>query len=493
MRTLFPILLAPVLAAQTPGLQELPMEARLSWQTLRMPAPAEPMGLLGLELLREQGHGFAWGVGGYGALTGDRGGFITMGLAGAWRPALTDRLHLDLGLFCGGGGAGRAFVGGGWMVEGHAGLDWQADAWRAGAAYERIRFPNGDLDSGQWRLSFARPFGLKRSGTSGDRVFPDLPWREFEVAFTASRYQPRQGLRTDGTPEVGVDLVGLHSTLGLGEHAFGTLELAGAHGGGADGYMEGLLGLGWRWRLGASDRWRAQVRLAGGPAGGGRVDVGGGMAWKGAVGLEARVGTATVLSAEAGVLATPGGSYRAATWQVGVGRRFGVAMEGGTSAGPTDRFTDQPWNVEAGLAELTHPRPSPRPGEGPVRLASIRIALPMSPHAYLAGEAAFGTSGGAGGYAEGLLGAGLVTSPWTDQGTTAFAELALGAGGGGGLETRGGALIQPSLGLHQPLSEGLDLMLRVGRTRALRGGLDSPLVALGLRWRTALLTRRSQP
>ncbi|HJV89322.1 MAG TPA: hypothetical protein VJ623_03375 [Holophagaceae bacterium] len=493
MRSLLPILLASALAAQTPDVRELPMEARLSWQTLRMPSPAEPMGLMGLELLREHDHGFAWGLGGYGALTGDRGGFITMGLAGAWRPVLTDNLHLDLGAFCGGGGAGRAFVGGGWMVEGHAGLDWQAETWRLGAAYERIRFPNGDINTGQWRLSFARPFGLRRSGSPIALAFPDLGWRELEVAFTASRYRPEGGYRTDGTPERDVDLVGLQTALGLGDHAFATLELAGAHGGGADGYMEGLLGLGWRWGLDQGDRWRAHFRLAAGPAGGGRLDVGGGFAWKGALGLEARVGASTVLTAETGYLAAPGGGYRAITWQVGLGRRFGVAMPGGRPSAPSDTFADQPWRLEAGLAELTDPRRGDAPGGGPVRLASLRLALPLTPRFYLAGEAAFGTSGRAGGYAEGLLGVGVESAPLQGPGTSAFAELALGAGGGGGLETRGGALIQPVLGLHQPLADGLDLTFRVGRTRALHGGLDSPMVALGLRWRTSVLTRRPRP
>ncbi len=493
MRPIVPILLAPVLAAQSPAPRQLPLEARLSWQTLDMPKAGERMGLMGLELLREQRHGFAWGLGGYGALTGIRGGFITVGVTGAWRPALTDRLHLDLGAFCGGGGAGRAAVGGGWMVEGHAGLDWRADAWRLGAAYERIHFPNGDIDSRQWRLSLGLPFGLQRSGSADPLTFEGLPWRELDVALTTARYHPQGGLRTDGRPERDVALVGLQTTLGLGDHLFTSLELAGAHGGGADGYMEGLVGLGWRWNLGAEGLWRALARLAGGPAGGGRLDVGGGMAWKGALGLEAQVGSATVLALEAGRVAMPGGSYRATTWQVGLGRRFGLAMEGGRASAPGGDFVDQIWYVETGLAELTAPARGPGIAKDPVRLASLRIALPLTTHAYLAGEAAFGTSGRAGGFAEGLLGAGLESHPLARTGTTFFAEVALGAGGGGGVETRGGALIQPALGLHQPLGDDLDLSLRLGRTRALHGGLDSPMVALSLRWHTALLTRRPAP
>jgi hypothetical protein len=290
-----------------------------------------------------------------------------------------------------------------------------------------------------------------------------------------------------------VDLVGLHSTLALGDHLFTSLDLAGAHGGGADGYMEGLVGLGWRWRLDAADRFRLHARLVGGPAGGGRLEVGGGMALKAALGVEARLGASTVLSLEGGRFVAPGGTYRATFGQLGLGRRFGVAMDGGRPSQATDLFGNQPWRMELGLAQLMDPMRTSTSRGGPVRMASLRLALPLSPHLYLAGEAAFGTSGRAGGYAEGLVGAGLESSPLPALGTTAFAEFTLGAGGGGGVETRGGAMIQPALGLNQPISEGLDLTLRLGRARALHGGLDATMVALGLRWRTGLLTRRPTP
>ncbi len=491
MRWFPALLLASTLAAQTPALQRLPMEARLSWQTLAMPTPGERMGLMGLEFLREQDHGFAWGLGGYGALTGERGGFITVGVSGAWRPALTEHLRLDLGAHCGGGGAGRAAVGGGWIMEAHAGLAWQAPGWNLGAALERIRFPNGGIDSSHWRFSAGRTFELSRASTSG--ALSGLPWRELEVAFTYAQDRPDSGLRTDGQPERRMDLGGIQATLALGAHAFTSLELAGAHGGGADGYMEGLLGLGWRWHLDDADRWRLQARVAGGPAGGGRLDVGGGMAWKAALGVEARLGSSGVLSLEGGRFITPGATYRATTWQVGLGRRFDVAMPGGRPSQPTDLFRDQPWRMELGLAELIDPARGQDPRKMPVRMASLRIALPMSARVYLSGEAAFGTSGQAGGYAEGLIGAGVESTPLGGAGTTLFAELALGAGGGGGVETRGGAMIQPALGLNQPLAEGLDLSLRLGRAHALRGGLDSNMFALGLKWHLGLLTRQPLP
>ncbi len=491
MRSLPCLLLAPVLAAQTPEVRPLQLELRASWQTLRMPTPGERMGLVGVEFLRVREHGLAWGLGGYGALTGIRGGFITVGLAGAWRPALSERLSLDLGAFCGGGGAGRADVGGGWMLEGHAGLEWRTELGRLGLATQRIAFPNGAIDSRQWRLSWGLPFTLREAAAGAVFHLPEQPWREVEVAATAARYRPRGGFRTDGRPERDLDLVGIRTDLGLAGGAFASLELAGAHGGDGDGYMEALLGAGWGVELGAQGRGRVYARVAGGPAGGGRLDVGGGMAWKGALGAQVRLGSSTRLGVELGRFRAPGGTYRADTVQLALGHTFGVAMDSGRPAGAADTFTASRWWMEAGLVELSGAQRGGGTAPAALRMADLRVGLPLGPHLYLAGEAAFGTSGRAGGYAEGLLGLGLEAPPLPRTGTACFAELCVGAAGGGGVDTRGGAFLQPALGLRQPLGSTLDLVLRVGRTRGLHGGLDTPMAALALRWKVDLLSRRA--
>lgn len=491
MRSLPCLLAASALAAQSPESRPLPLAFQASWQTLRMPTPGERMGLVGVEFLRSHPHGLSWGLGGYGALTGIRGGFITVGLAGAWRPALSERLSLDLGAFCGGGGAGRADVGGGWMLEGHAGLTWHTAFGHLGLATQRIAFPNGAIDSRQWRLTWSLPFALREATAGAVFHLPEQPWREVEVAATAARYRPRGGFRMNGQPEQDLHLVGIRADLGLAGGGFASLELAGAHGGDGDGYMEALLGAGWALEWGAQGRGRVYARVAGGPAGGGRLDVGGGMAWKGALGAQARLGSSTRLGLELGRFRAPGGTYRADTLQVSLGHTFGVAMDSGRPPGAGGAFATRRWWMEAGLVELAGAQRGAGMAPAPLRMADLRVGLPLGPHLYLAGEAAFATSGRAGGYAEGILALGLEAPPLPRLGTACFAEVGVGAAGGGGVDTRGGAFFQPSLGLRQPLGPSLDLVLRGGRTRGLHGGLDTPMWALGVRWKVDLLTRGS--
>jgi hypothetical protein len=458
------------------------MEVRQSFQTIALPFPGERMGLYGLEFMHETPSGFAAGLGGYGAITGQRGGFITVGLAGGWRPRLTERLALDLGLFSGGGGAGRAAVGGGWMLEGHAGFEWRLDAAHLGLAYQRIRFPNGEIDSRQWRFSFALPFALPTLAPGPS--LPAVPWREVEVESTVLHYAPSRGVRLlDGQPgEASLSLVGFAAKGALGGPFFLSLELAAAHTGGADGYMEGLLGLGARARL---DGWRLSARIAGGPAGGGHLDVGGGMAWKAAAGLERDLGAGLFLGAEAGWMTTPGASFRAMTTQVSLGRRFRLAEGAGEAPEPGWTLQFLPLRIRAGVSELTHPRRGAADGGTPVRSQTLALDLPFSNHLYLTGQAGFGTSGRAGGWATGLLGLGAEASP-LGAGPRALAELLIGAGGGGGLDSRGGAIVQPMVGLAQRLGGAWELQLRGGRLKSLRGGIDSTILEVGVAWRTGL-------
>ena len=455
------------------------MEARQSFQTIALPFPGERMGLYGLELMHETPSGWAVGLGGYGAITGVRGGFITLGVAGGWRPRLTEHLSLDFGVFSGGGGAGRAAVGGGWMVEAHGGAELRMDWARLGLAYQRIHFPNGDIDSRQWRFSFAVPFSLPKQEAGPS--LPAVPWREVDLATTLFYFKPASGTHyLDGTPHTAkVGLVGFTANCSLSGPYFLSLELAAAHSGGADGYMEGLLGIGARAKLGG---WRFYGRLAGGPAGGGRLDVGGGMAWKVAAGLERDLIAGAYLELEGGLMSAPGASFKATTTQISVGRRFHLADSNGEPPEPDWSLSSLPLGLRAGVSELSRPRRGTAEDGIPVRNQTLALELPLFECFYFTGQAAFATSGRAGGWGTGLVGMGLEGRPFA-QGPRALAEFLVGAGGGGGLDSRGGAVIQAVVGLAHSFGQAWELQVRAGRIKSLRGGFNSPLFEITLGWR----------
>ena len=102
--------------AMAQSIEPQPSRLRFSFEQLPLPhLNDEVMGLGGafFDVLNNE-HGGYWGVGGYGAATGDRGGMFTVGLTAGWHHQY-QQLHSEVGLFVGAGGGASAFVGHGFF------------------------------------------------------------------------------------------------------------------------------------------------------------------------------------------------------------------------------------------------------------------------------------------------------------------------------------------------------------------------------------------
>lgn len=470
-----------------------PLRAKVSFENLAMPVPGEVMGLTGLNVVRDFSNGTYLGIASYGALTGERGGFITAGVSAGWRLPLSQRFTLDLGGHVGGGGAGRAAVGGGLMLRAHLGLDVQAAGLRWGVEYAKTRFPNGDIDSEAWSLSAALPFHTWVAGNTA-RTWPlsKLPQAGLghaTLALTAQRYSPTDDVHLLSGPRdrEPLDLVGLWVTADLNRWSFLSLDLGAAGRGKADGYMEILLGLGARVNLLSGGALRGHVRMAVGPAGGGNLDVGGGTAIRGAVGVEARLGEGFLMGLEAGVLTTPGASFKARTIQLSVGRAFSYVRPGGEPLPSTTVAEAKPWGLRLGVLRLQAPQRRAGGEALPVELTSIQMDTFVNEHAYFTGQGAFGMTGKAGGFALGLVGFGLRSGALGERGPRGFLDLLLGAAGGGGVDTGGGAVFMPMIGLEQTLGSGLSLQVKAGKVRTRKGSLDTSTLEVACAYRFGLL------
>jgi hypothetical protein len=106
---------------------------------------------------------------------------------------------------------------------------------------------------------------------------------------------------------------------------------------------------------------------------------------------------------------------------------------------------------------------------------SLKFNRALSEHVYLSGEAQSAIAGGAGAYSVGLVGVGVKTqlgsSAWS-----AGAEAMVGAAGGGGVASNGGAVAQPMAWIGRDLGTYSRLKLGVGKIRSRRGGLSTPVV-----------------
>ena len=109
---------------------------------------------------------------------------------------------------------------------------------------------------------------------------------------------------------------------------------------------------------------------------------------------------------------------------------------------------------------------------------TLKINRFVADNVYLTGQAHSALSGGAGGYTVGLFGLGLQMPVGT--GWRIGAEALAGAAGGGGVDTRGGALLQPMAYVDTDLGRSLSLRLAVGRVKALRGPFSSNVLDVAL-------------
>jgi len=499
MRIPILLLLALSQPAQAAAPALTPLEAKLTVEEWKLPQGGEAMGMVGLQLHRTWQTGGYAGCGGWGALRGTQGGFIALGLSGGWRFPLGEHLTFDAGAWVGGGGVGRAGVGGGLMMRTHAGLAWEAPWGALGLELARVNFPNGTLASTQGALSARFPFTLVTGGTGSGSLTSlaqglgtDLGWRDLTLLATAQRYSPRgEVVDLGGRPDTAsLELAGLEARLGLGRGAFLLLDMSGAAGGKADGYMDLLVGLGYACPLDSAGRISLVGRLAGGPAGGGHLDVGGGMAWKAMAGLEATTLRGYQIGISAGYIATPGASFKGTVLQCQAGRRFELAVPGGRPGGSGDGVDWTGWGFEGGWqrfassARVSGARPEA------LDLVSLQVFHELGDHLYAIGQGNFALTGHAGGFAQGLLGLGLSSAPLLGRGPRFQAQALVGAAGGGGLDTGGGLLFQPMVGLEQSLTPELSLRVMGGRCIAPRGTLRTNVFEAGVAWRFRVPARR---
>lgn len=452
-----------------------PLSTSFGFETVRLPGN-ERMGLLGGSLLLEAAPGWWLGPAVYGAASGERGGLFVGGAEMQRRWRFGSR-QLVAGLFAGGGGGASAPVGGGLMLRPALTLLQDLGPLQAGLSWSQVRFPSGNIGSSQLGVVLAwdgvfrhadvgragAPVGDPgRSGVGVDRLLA-----------TVGSYRLRDGI----TPERRIGLIGgrLERRSDDGAWSWG-LESAGAASGGAVGYMEVLGSVGWETAPlpDLAPGLRVGGRMALGLGGGGAVPTGGGPIAKAMLTLSARLSPTLSTGVELGTLRAGDTTLRAphAQWWLA------VELEPTRGGGSTGRLQRSEWTTT-----LQHYLRAPRlvGSTRPLETIGIKFSRHAGEFVYLTGQAHSAFAGGAGAYSIGLVGAGLSTAS-VARDWQAGIEALVGASGGGGVDTRGGALVQTVAWAGWQATPSSQWRLGVGALRSLRGPLSTPIVELAWSW-----------
>ena len=235
------------------------------------------------------------------------------------------------------------------------------------------------------------------------------------------------------------------------------------------GYAEYLATLGTE-RAVWADHLVLGARGAVGMGGGGDVSVGGGLLLKGAAYGIVRLTHNMGLTLEGGYTRAPQGKFRA----LHATAALNLILDDPYDTAAPARTTRTEWVGGASRYKAARK-------DGTVRnldAVTLKVNRFVLNNFYVTGQAHSAFAGAAGGYTVGLFGLGTQWPVFT--GVRVGAELLAGAAGGGGVETRGGALVQPMAYVDVEVTPQLSLRLSGGKVKSLRGPFSSSVVDVSL-------------
>lgn len=461
-----------------------------TYEEFKLPGK-EKMGMLGFGIDHQLSSYFRSGAASYAAVRGERGGFITLGVAATMNYPLVRGLELDSGLFVGAGGGhgGYALSGGGLMVRAHVGANYKIGSYGTlGLGVSRVDFPNGGtIHSTQPYVSYAVPFyvltesGWAESGTrylnhdDEKRLSPAV----HEFGLYARNVMVAPGARTgSGSQQADFKLLGAEWRTYLSDTVFAKFESEGAAGGQSAGYMHILAGGGVRYPL--YRRLFANVSVAIGGGGGGGVDTGGGLLADATVGMQYFVAEHTYIDVSGSYLKAPSTSFEAKSIGVKLGYQFGAP--GSRDAARNEPFPFDPHFLRVRLTSQTYLTTSDywssHSMDRTVDNLGAQLDYFVTPRWFITGQGFAAYRGNAGAYMAGLTGVGY-RMPLKNE---FFAEVEglVGAAGGGGVPTGGGMVAQANASLGYTLSESMAFMITLGEMASADGQFRTPVAGVSL-------------
>lgn len=466
---------------------------RISFDEINMPASNEEMGLFGFGYYQ---YFYPWiygGVNAFGAATGKRGGFFTGGFTAGIKFPLINKLYADSSFYVGAGGGGDAPQGGGLMLRPYVGLVYDFGQYGLGLGYSRVEFPNGDIDGDSISFQLDTNFSTATRDWFGANtstqdylhsVFSGVSKHRSHISMRSRFYQPTDDSKTVSATKLNetIGVVGTNYAYFLGKHVFIELESAGAFSGNVGGYAELLGGIGLRQPISSDDRLAFLPSITVGGAGGGAVDTGGGLVVRANLGSEYRLTSDLSILADVGYILAPDGNFEAPYG----GFNLLYVMENisldnkGTALTSDESIITNRWRVRP-IHQWYLDAPRKRAVPKDMELLGAKFDWVPGNWWYLTGQALSAYAGSAGGYSEGLWGAGIMGPRIGRFGT--YVEALIGAGGGGGVDTGSALIAKGSAGLSFRVSRDLSLELGLGRLVSEEGSMDVNLLDTALVYR----------
>lgn len=500
------VLLGADAAAQDVRLESHPTRWRLTGAFFSVesggPRDGDEVGLVGIhyDVLQpfESLPGLFLGLGGYGAASGDRGGLFFGGLTAGWMHPLSPNWTLEAALFAGGGGGGDGPESEGMAIRPHVALERHLDLVSLRLEAGFLDLKDDPIDDFHLALGITIPTEIlsAREAARGPEI-PDVAVVErplritplVQVVDTASDTR-----RSTGGPYPGdLSLIGIGVDYFLGPHLYVPVEAWGAAGGGASGYAAAYSGLGWSLPF-FGERVRLELQALLGAAGGGELDVGGGLSWQARGGLRTQLWGPLSLIVQGGWLDAPNGSLEGSSVTAGLSwstNTPALRIEYPRSRLESEGLSEDRARVRTTRLQVLNKTYTPRSEsrtrsgqtyEKTINLLGVGFEQPVFGDISLLGRAYAAWEGDVGGYGEGLFGVKYEFAPLVDERHHFSISMEAGAGGGGGMDVGSGLIWQFHSGWRYDLSERTALSAEFGYMQPNRGSFAAETFQIGWTW-----------
>ena len=473
---------------------------RVSFENqINMPAPIPKMGLLNLSYFADLSPILYAGFGGYGSVTGTQGGLFTLGFGAGAHYEILPHIWPDASIFIGGGGGKSSLTGGGLMIQPQAGLAYGLPWGKVGVYYSYLQFPNGEVNSQQFGLNLDLPVDITYLNPHDELagytflnldsiktpINQFLTFQKNDFALLIQAYQQKSmTLNTlNQIQDQTIDLVGAEFDHYFSDKVFWWLKTSGAFAGIPNGYMDVLSGLGYHAEI-CNGPFSIIPAIGIGAGGGGLVETGGGFLVNPLLGIEWSILPKYSARISSGYIWSPKGNFSVVPITAEVIYHLDLAhiqSEEATYHNNPTTYSIEGWRFQILQQSYFTPQRSLSNITSAIQLIGVQIDQIMLPWLFFSYQATGAYIGDhAGGYATGMIGPGIQTRSFANNTLQAFANVLIGAGGGGGLALSGGAIIEPQVGLRYAFTSNIGLQASVGELKALRDNLNTPVLNIGL-------------
>jgi hypothetical protein len=472
--------------------------AKIDFLPINMPQNEVDMGFTGIHynvFLNDYAYA---GLGIYGAVSGIRGGFFTLGINAGIKKFITDNLYTDFGFHYGGGGGAGAPDGGGVFVKPHVNFGYQFKNFGINAGWSYVNFfDGGAIKSHQLNVGVEIPLNYEYANfdaSENDYNFDGLQkstWNIPSKKTSLLLHFNNLGIRgSDQNRNVQlfgretIRLAGFEFANYFSKNWFGFVKVDGAYDGIKAGYMDVFLGAGYHYSFN-KNRTNILAKFGLGAGGGGGVDSKGGFLLYPDISIEQRLFENTFIAINKGYVLSPDAHFYTSSF--GVGLKYYLDRNG--IIDDEKKFSNGKFK---GLEVITkhdiyfNAERDNNPTED-LHQISLQINLNLNKNIYIAGQTSFAVFGNAGAYAEGIVGLGVKTNPFFNNKTTVFLQGLAGAAGGGDISTGEGLIIKPSVGFNYQLSKTLNFRTAAGYVKAKGGNLSSPIFNFGINYNISFL------